>query len=111
MSLRPKGQGVTLSRVKHDGSSNAQNTKRAATESPEAAGAAALAQQRDHARPHPIQRGAHRRRRRHLSPRLRFWPRRDRLEADRLALRQRPDARLAEEEEPGVREAMIGDRA
>src|SRR4051795_7543459 len=42
-----------------------------------------------------------RRRWRHLPPRLRFGPRRHRLETHRLALREWPDAGLAEGEEPG----------
>jgi len=36
----------------------------------------------------------------HLPARLWFGARRHHLEADRLRLRQRPDARLAENEEP-----------
>jgi hypothetical protein len=40
------------------------------------------------------------RRGRHLSPRLRFRARRDRLKPDRLALRQWSDACVAEDEEP-----------
>jgi hypothetical protein len=52
---------------------------------------------------HPAQRGDHRRRCRHLSSRLRPRPRRHRLDAHRLAIRQRPNARMAEDEEPKFR--------
>src|SRR3954466_6466303 len=45
----------------------------------------------------------HRRRRCHLPPRVWTGPRRDRLEADRLATRERQDAGMAENEEPGFR--------
>jgi hypothetical protein len=38
-------------------------------------------------------------------------PRRHRLEARRLALRERPDAGMAEDEKPQLRAAGIGERA
>jgi len=43
----------------------------------------------------------HRRRRRHLSSCVLDGPRRHRLKAHRLTVRERPDARLAEDEESG----------
>ena len=54
-------------------------------------------------------RGAHRRRRGDLPPRLLDGPRRHRVEARRVALRQRPDAGMVEDQEPELRAAMIYD--
>ena len=52
------------------------------------------------------QRGDHRRRGRHLSSCVLDGPRRHRLEAHRLPIRERPDAGMAEDEEPEFRAAL-----
>ena len=61
------------------------------------------------ARRHPIERGNHRRWSRHLSSCVLDGPRRDRLEAHRLSVRQRQNAGVVEDEEPEFRAQPIAE--
>jgi hypothetical protein len=64
-------------------------------------------EEQGNARRHPVERSAHRRRWPDISARVRHGPRRHRLEAHRLAICKRPDARLAEGKKPGFRAAAV----